>query len=110
MKKISDVVENRTKFSPLVEFSREIPWKDEGDIISRVGNNVYIKHLDGPLFFGFASRFQDMINAMPEVKVVIIRMDKVPLIDQSGLYALEDVIFELQQRNVEVLLVLNKLI
>jgi SulP family sulfate permease len=63
---------------------------------------VYIKHLDGPLFFGFASRFQDMIKALPEIKAVIIRMDKVPYVDQSGLYAMEDAIIDLQAKGIKV--------
>jgi len=102
MKKIADVVDHRTNSAPLREFSREMPWMDEGDIIERVGNKVYIKHLDGPLFFGFASRFQDMITALPEVAVVVIRMDKVPYVDQSGLYAMEDAVLELQARGIKV--------
>ena len=103
MKKISDVVDHRTQTAPLKEFSREIPWDDEGDIIDRLGEEIYIKHLDGPLFFGFASRFQDMVKALPNIKVVIIRMDKVPYVDQSGLYAMEDAIFDLQGQNIEVI-------
>ncbi len=102
MKKIADVVENRTNISPLKEFSREMPWIDEGDIIEKVGDKVYIKHLDGPLFFGFASRFQDMLNALPNVKVVVIRMDKVPYVDQSGLYAMEDAVMDLQAEGIKV--------
>ena len=54
MKHIADVVEHRTRSTPLREFSREMPWLDEGDIIERFGHKVYVKHLDGPLFFGFA--------------------------------------------------------
>jgi SulP family sulfate permease len=46
---------------------------------------VYIKHFDGPITFGFASRFQAMTRALPEVDVVIIRMKKIPYIDQSGM-------------------------
>ncbi len=102
MKKISDVVENRAQTAPLKEFSRELPWEDEGDIIERIGNKVYIKHLDGPLFFGFATRFQEMLKALPEVEVVVIRMDKVPYIDQSGLNAMENVIMDLQQQDIKV--------
>ena len=102
MKTISDVVERRTVSAPLKHFSREIPWSDEGDIIDRIGNKVYIKHLDGPLFFGFASRFQDMIKALPEIEVVIIRMDKVPYVDQSGLYAMEEAIMDLQAKGIKV--------
>lgn len=102
MKTIADVVDHRTKSAPLIEFSREMPWTDEGDIIKRVGNKVYIKHLDGPLFFGFASRFQEMIKALPDIQVVIIRMDKVPFVDQSGLYAMEDAIMDLQALGIKV--------
>ena len=102
MKKISDVVEDRTQISPLKEFSREIAWADEGDTIDRFGQKVYIKHLDGPLFFGFASRFQDMVKALPDIEAVVIRMDKVPYVDQSGLYAMEDAINDLQDQNIKV--------
>ena len=102
MKKISDVVDHRTKTAPLKDFSREIPWADEGDTLERYGNKVYIKHLDGPLFFGFASRFQDMVKALPDIEIVIIRMDKVPYVDQSGLYAMEDAIMDLQAQGIKV--------
>lgn len=102
MKLVSDVIDNRTKTAPLKQFSREIPWADEGNIIERVGSEVYIKHLDGPLFFGFSSRFQEMITALPDIKVVIMRMDKVPFVDQSGLYAMEDAIMDLQAQDIKV--------
>lgn len=103
MKKISDVVDHRTSTAPLKDFSQEIPWKDEGDLIERLGDKIYIKHLDGPLFFGFASRFQEMIKALPKIRVVIIRMEKVPYVDQSGLYAMENAVFELQAQDIKVI-------
>jgi len=102
MKSVADVVDHRTQSAPLRNFSREMPWVDEGDIVDRIGDQVYIKHLDGPLFFGFASRFQEMIKALPEVKVVILRMDKVPYVDQSGLYAMEDAVMDLQALGIKV--------
>lgn len=102
MKKISDVIEQKTHSAPLRDFSQDVMWKDEKDIISRLGDKVYIKHLDGPLFFGFASRFQDMMKALPMVQVVIFRMEKVPYIDQSGLYAMEEAILELHNRGIRV--------
>jgi len=102
MKKISDVVDHKTHTAPLKDFSREVPWQDEGDIIERIGDRVYIKHLDGPLFFGFASRFQDMIKAIPDIEVVVIRMDRVPYVDQSGLYAMEEAILELRLLDIAV--------
>jgi SulP family sulfate permease len=67
---------------------------------------VFIKHINGPLFFGFTSDFQQLSKQIPKTaKLVLIRMDKVPLIDQSGLYALEDVIIDLEQQGIDVLLV-----
>jgi len=102
MKKTSDVVEHKTKSDSLQSFSREIPWADEGDLVKRHGDEVYIKHLDGALFFGFASRFQDLVNNLPKIKVVIIRMDLVPYVDQSGLYAMEDAVMELQSQGILV--------
>jgi SulP family sulfate permease len=102
MKTISDVIDHRTVSSPLREFSREIPWVGEEEIYKSMEDKVYIKHLDGPLFFGFASRFGEMVTALPEIEVVILRMDKVPYIDQSGVYALEDAIMDLQAQGILV--------
>ncbi len=102
MKKIADVIDHRTHMAPLKQFSREVPWQDETDLTERDVERIYIKHLDGPLFFGFASRFQEMVKALPTVKVVIIRMDRVPYVDQSGLYAMEDAVLDLQNLGVKV--------
>ncbi|MCO6479962.1 MAG: SulP family inorganic anion transporter [Phaeodactylibacter sp.] len=102
MKKISDVVEHKTKSAPLKDFAREVPWRDEGNIIDEVGDRVFIKHLDGPLFFGFASRFQEMVKALPKIRTVVIRMDLVPYVDQSGLYAMEEAVQELQEQGILV--------
>lgn len=103
MKKISDVIEHRAEATPLRDFAREISWEDEGDIIDRIGHLVYIKHLDGPLFFGFTSRFNDMVKALPEIQVVIIRMGRVPYVDQSGMYAMEEAIQDLQAQGITVI-------
>ena len=102
MKKISDVVEDKTQTAPLQNFVREVPWADEGEAMKQVGNQVYIKHLDGPLFFGFASRFQDMVKALPDIKVVVMRMEKVPYVDQSGLYAMENAVMDLHEQGIKV--------
>lgn len=104
MKAISDVVDHKTRTAPLRDFAREAPWVDEGDTVDRIGEKVFIKHLDGPLFFGFASRFQDMIRMLPKIEVVIIRMDKVPYVDQSGLYAMEEAVLELQGQGIAVVM------
>ncbi len=104
MKKVSDVVEHGATSAPLKSYAAEIPWNDEENVLLEgIGNQIYIKHLNGPLFFGFASRFQEMIKALPKTKVFILRMDRVPYIDQSGLYAMEEAVQDLQEQKVGVL-------
>ena len=102
MKNISDVIEHRTQSAPLKDFSRELAWDDEGDLVARRGDKVFIKHLDGPLFFGFANRFQELVARLPELEVVVLRFDKVPYMDQSGLYALEEAVMEFRKNGIRI--------
>ena len=103
MKQMSDLAEERSKISDIMSLKDEISWPDE-KVPAYIQDNVIIKHLDGPLFFGFASGFVDKIARLPDIKFVIIRMEKVPFIDQSGLYALEEAFLSLEQRNIQVMI------
>ncbi len=102
MKKASDLVEEGSKAEALKDFTPEKPWEDEKGITNYVGDQVYIKHINGPLFFGASAGFQDMMKAIPDVKVLIVRMCKVPYVDQSGLYAMEEALLELKKKNVTI--------
>ena len=105
MKKSSDLAETGSSLNAMEGMDGEKPWSDEEGLYREYHNKIYIKHLYGPMFFGFTSRFQEMIKSLDkEVIVLIIRMDRVPHIDQSGLYALEAAILELAQRGVCVLI------
>ncbi|HIF54024.1 MAG: SulP family inorganic anion transporter [Methylococcales bacterium] len=103
MKKMSDIVEQNSVTGSVDSFSRNEVWPDEAVISEKVREQVYIEHFDGPIFFGFASKFQEMLSALPKVSVVIIRMGLVPYIDQSGIYALEDAVISLKKRGIIVL-------
>lgn len=106
MKKSSDLAEKGLEVNTLAGFDGEKPWQDEIEFYEEYKNKVYIKHLYGPLFFGFTSHFQNEIENIPkQVKALIIRMDRVPYIDQSGLYALENAVLELEKKGVMVVLV-----
>ena len=60
----------------------------------------------GPLFFANTSDFQELAKQVPYTAThLIIRMERVPYIDQSGLYAMEDLVLRLKQADVKVLLV-----
>lgn len=105
MKKMGQVIERQTQVVTLTEVDEELPWKDELTLADSIAQHVYIKHLYGPLFFGFTSKFQDLFKRIPsEASVVIIRMEKVTFIDQTGLYALEEAIEDLLRKNIRVLI------
>jgi SulP family sulfate permease len=103
MKKMSQITEENIRITGLKKYRDEIDWPDE-HLPAHMQDNVIVKHLDGPMFFGFAAKFQERINKLPDIKYIIIRMEKVPFIDQTGLYALEEAILSLEQRNINVIL------
>ena len=64
---------------------------------------MFIKRIKGPLFFGSTSDFQELYKQIPETaKTVILRLGRMQYMDQSGLYAMEDMIQDLQTKKVEV--------
>jgi len=104
MRKASEMVEQNTSLNKVDKYDREIAWADESNLSLKY-NNVYIKRFDGPMFFGVAAKMLERLNKIPpNAKVIIFRMKKVPYIDQSGLYALEEVIKEMQKSDIVVVL------
>lgn len=81
-----------------------------GDILQEQGlpealaKNVYIQHLEGPLFFGFADDFKARTEQIKEVEVVVMRLDHVPFMDETGLLVLEESILHLENKGIEVYL------
>jgi SulP family sulfate permease len=98
MKKMGDVTHEMSEVAPV---QKEKAWNDQKLLSSEFLSKVFIKHIEGPLFFGFTIDFQALSKQLPDsAKVVIIRMERVPLIDQSGLFALEDILIELTQKGI----------
>jgi len=103
MKKMGDLTAKRSDVKKLAE---EKAWADEGSFPQELRQEVFIKHIKGPLFFGSTSEFQALAEQIPDTaKTVIVRLGRTPYIDQSGLYAMEDVVQELVLNNVQVLFV-----
>ena len=102
MKKVSDITERRTTLTPVADE----PWADELDIPDTIRNKLFIKHVDGPLFFGFASQFRDIARqAAAQSRLLVLRMDRISYMDQTGVYALKDVLTRLNGAGVRVLVV-----
>ncbi len=102
IKRVSDISEEQSHVKSLRKYEREKPWDDEVSIPDYLKKRVFIKHLYGPIFFGFASQLSDMFNTMPKMAAVVIRMEHVPYIDQTGLYAIENAVLDLFSKGVEV--------
>ena len=105
MKRASDLVEGGYSSSEMTNFDKESPWSDEGGIPEEMLHKIYIQRLNGPIFFGTITKFQHVMNDVPEdAKIVIIRMRLVSFMDQSGLYAMETAIKDIQARGTMVLM------
>lgn len=104
MKKMGDFT---TQQSKLIGFNPEdydnSNWSDEANFPEKFNEEIFIKHLSGPLFFGYTSEFSALSKQIPETASdVILRMEKVPYVDQSGVYAMEDTILGLHFKGVKV--------
>ncbi|CAM3443657.1 SulP family inorganic anion transporter [Zobellia roscoffensis] len=103
MKKMGDLTAERSDVKSL---EKEEGWADEAGIPKNLRDKIFIKHLKGPLFFGSTSEFQILADQIPRsASTVIIRMDRMQYMDQSGLYTLEDVLIDLHNSDIEVLFV-----
>ncbi|UII77852.1 SulP family inorganic anion transporter [Flagellimonas sp. HMM57] len=105
MKRASDIGEKGMQVGTLAGFDGEKPWEDETDLSQKFREQIYIKHLYGPLFFGFTSHFQEQVkNVGNEIKILVFRMDRVPHVDQSGVYALENAVLDLTLKGMKVVI------
>lgn len=103
MKKMGDLTAERSGVQSL---QKEKAWPDESEFPKNLREEVFIKHIKGPLFFGSTSEFQVLAQQIPDTAAtVIIRMGRMQYMDQTGLYALEDVLIDLSKSNINVLFV-----
>jgi len=107
MKKIGDSTAMRSKVVPLGKADElKMKWHDEINFPAKLKEEVFIKRLDGPLFFGNTSDFQELAGAIPATAThVIIRMGKTTYMDQSGLYAMEEALLRFSRGGVKIILV-----
>jgi SulP family sulfate permease len=69
-----------------------------------LAEKIYVKDLEGPLFFGFADRFRAHCQNIDHVIAIILRMERIPFLDQSGIVTLESVIQDWHKRGIQVYL------
>lgn len=119
MKRASDLVEGGYSSATMSEtdlhrglpdpgqanFDKTKPWQDEGGLTDEMREHIYVQRLNGPIFFGSITKFKEVMEDVPDhAQVVILRMKLVSFMDQSGLYAMETAIKDLQARGITVLM------
>ena len=105
MKRASDLVEGGYSSQEMTNFDKESPWDDEHGMPDTVAHKIYIQRLNGPIFFGTINKFKEVMHDVPtDAKIVIIRMRLVSFMDQSGLYAMEEAIKDIQSHGARVLM------
>jgi SulP family sulfate permease len=103
LKKMSDISARRIIIKNLHSSEEYEPrWRDEEMIRPEIRDKVFFKHLNGPIFFGMVNELRTVFKELGDIHILIIRMEKVPFIDQTGLYTLEEAIKELHDREVIV--------
>ena len=73
--------------------------------LTRLPSDVMVYSIDGPFFFGAVENLDRALrrnNLYPAS--IVIRLGRVPFMDASGIQTLQDVIRNLEKRNVRVLL------
>lgn len=70
-----------------------------------IPEGVEVYEINGPYFFGIATKFEEMMSQMGDrPRVRIIRMRKVPFIDSTGIHNLENFCLMSQKEGITVVL------
>lgn len=73
---------------------------------SNENDHLFIKTIDGPIFFGATNELTALSRKLPNsAKTLCIDLTRVPYIDQSGLFAMEDIFLSLNESSIEVRLI-----
>jgi SulP family sulfate permease len=62
---------------------------EEGDVQLSIPDNVEVFEIEGPFFFGVATKFEELASRRDVMPIRIVRMRKVTFIDSTGIHNLE---------------------
>jgi len=90
------------------EFDDKLETDDTG--VNSIQNKhipkgVIIYEINGPFFFGAASKFKEALRVVnKQAKVLILRLRNVPAIDSTGIATLEDFYYDCKKNNTVLIL------
>lgn len=103
MKQMSDVAE--AGYESMDATHEHSPWADEDGLPEDDKHKICVERFMGPIFFGSIAGFNKVMNEVPEeAEIVILRMKYVKFMDQSGAYAMETAVQDLQAQGKTVLM------
>jgi len=96
MKKMGDFTARRSKVLDLkATEENEVLWNDEINFPENLKEEIFIKHLNGPLFFGYTSEFQQLTAQIPNgIKVHLVGLQKQPRFMLERIDIIPDLIAE----------------
>ena len=106
LKNVSEQILQRKGYTVSYNKDLKIPnwvaWEDEHLIIPE---DVEVYEINGPYFFGIATKFEEIMARLGDrPKVRIIRMRKVPFIDSTGIHNLTSLCEMSQKEKITIVL------
>ncbi|TCT08665.1 SulP family inorganic anion transporter [Paralcaligenes ureilyticus] len=87
------------------ESEQELHRELVGEGFTRLPPGVHVYAVEGPIFFGAVEAFEEALDSTDaDLRVLIIRLRRVPFIDATGLQALETVLRDWRQKQVRIIL------
>ncbi len=103
LRRISEVTEVTVARSKL-DLSHEGEFSHDEEVLD-IKEGVEVYHIDGPFFFGVASKFDSVMQRIGDpAKVRIIRMKRVPFMDSTGVHNLESLVISSQDAGIKIIL------
>ncbi len=95
MKRMSDITDLRPVLT-------DGGMTEEGEIAVPPGVRVF--DVSGPLFFGAAQKFQDVLSEINDRQhVIIIRLRHVPMVDATGMHRIGHIVQQLERQRKQVI-------
>jgi len=87
----------------------DVPHHDDDETVDAerqlLAKHVVAYRVDGPVFFGAAERFIDQLVKVDQgIKVVVLRLKRVPVMDATGVTALRAIHDRLSRRGIALLI------
>ena len=84
---------------------QELEYELDKQGLPSIPDKVLVYSIEGPFFFGAAEKFERALaQTHTDPRILIIRMQRVPFIDITGLLTLEEVTQKLARRNIKTFL------